>query len=65
MRNPYKWGAKEYLASMEVGETRRDDGRFDWRGLQSVASHMYWEYWCKYRFRSYPKKGYREVTRLA
>ena len=63
-RQAYRWGAKQYLSSMEVGETRRDDGAYHWRGLQYVAVMLRKEYGVRYIFRSYPKKGYREVTRV-
>lgn len=64
-RQAYRWGAKQYLSSMEVGETRRDDGRFNWRGLQYIASRIQKDYGCKYVFRTKQKAGYRQVTRIA
>ena len=64
MRKPYKWGAKAYLASMEVGETRTDDGRYNWRGLQFIAAQMQRDYGSKFVFRTKQKAGYRQVTRI-
>ena len=63
-RQPYRWGAKEYLSSMEVGETRHDDGQFSWRGLQCVASVMQKDYGCKFVFRTKYRKGVRTVKRI-
>ena len=64
-RSEYRWGAKQFLASLEVGESAKDDGRFSWRGLQQVACRLMNEYGCRFIFRTYPKRGYREVVRTA
>lgn len=62
-KSRYKWGAKAFLANMEVGEEREDDGTYDWRGLQVAACRMKQDYGCLYRFRT--KWGIRKVIRLA
>ena len=62
-RNKYRWGAKAFLANMEIGETREDDGAFCWRTLQVIACRMREDYGCHFRFRT--KWGIRKVTRLA
>jgi hypothetical protein len=55
-RQPYKRGAKQFLAMMEVGQTCHDDGRFNWRGVQAIASRLEKDlnYEVEYRF---SKKG--------
>lgn len=62
MRKAYKWGAKQYLASMEVGEKRRDDGSFSWRGMQAVACALAAEFNSKWQFTT-TQQG-RFVTRI-
>ena len=64
-RQPYKWGCKEYLADMEVGETRIDKGEFNWVGLRTVACWLHREFGSRYEFRTKQKEGYRQVTRIA
>lgn len=61
-RQAYRWGAKHYLASMEVGESREDDGTYHWRGMQCIATHLRRQYAAVYRFRT--KDGIRTVTRM-
>lgn len=64
-RQPYKWGCKEYLADMEVGETRVDKGEFNWAGLRTVACRLHREFGSKYEFRTKQNGAYRQVTRIA
>jgi len=64
-RSKYRWGAKQFLANLEVGESVKDDGRFSWRGLQQMANRLMNEYDCRFIFRTYRKLGYREVVRTA
>ena len=64
-RRPYKWGAKEYLSSMDVGETRILDERFTGNGLRCAASRMKELYGCVFVFRTKQKLGLRQVTRIA
>lgn len=55
MRQPYKWGAKRFLASMEVGEKREiDTDKFHFRGMQAVASRLKKEYDCGWSFEATP-----------
>ena len=63
-RNVYKWGIKEFLAEMEIGEKRADDGRFVWHNVQVMASRFKQEYGCIWQF-STNEKGERFVTRIA
>lgn len=64
-RRPYKWGAKAFLTSMEVGETRILDDRFTREGLRGAAVALWKLYDCRYVFRTNQKQGYRQVTRIA
>ena len=50
MREAYKWGAKQYLASMIIGETRKDDGTYSWRGMQQIACRLSDEFGSKWKF---------------
>ena len=49
-RKPYQRGAKEYLLSMKAGECRDFDGKFSWRGLQSIAAHLEKDTACEVEF---------------
>ena len=51
-RCPYTWGSKAYLTSMEVGEIRVNDGRFNWRHLAVIACAITKTYGSKYSFSS-------------
>ena len=51
-RSPYAWGSKAYLTSMEVGEVRVNDGRFNWRCLATIACSLTKLYGSKYSFTS-------------
>lgn len=61
-RQPYTWGIKMHLASMEVGETLKDNGLFNWRGMQVTASRLKSEYGGEWKFIT-TKEG-RQVTRI-
>ena len=41
MRQQYKWGAKQFLATMEVGERLKIDTElFNYRGMQTQANAL-------------------------
>lgn len=61
-RQPYKWGAKCFLANMEVGETHKDAGQYNWRGLQVEASRLKYVYGGVWKFTT-TREG-RQVTRI-
>ena len=60
-RNPYRKGAKYYLANFVIGETRIYDKPFPWGSLKSTASAMKREFGCKFKLSQ--KK--QTITRLA
>ena len=61
-RNPYRRGAKAYLASFNVGETREYNEVFCWDNLRSIACHMKSDFGCQFTF---CKDGLtRYITRL-
>ena len=49
-RQPYKRGAKEYLTSFQVGETRKFDGSFRYGSLRSMATHLKKDFGCLFCF---------------
>ena len=49
-RNPYRRGAKAYLASFDVGEKREYKETFCWENLRSIASRMKSDFGCKFTF---------------
>ena len=57
-RAPYKWGSKEYLASLEVGEIRKIDRKFDKRNLATIACYMKREFGCQFSFRTLNGENY-------
>lgn len=59
-RRPYKWGAKAYLSSFDVGETRTFNNEFRWDSLRPIASKMKSMYGCEFSFCT-PK---REIKRI-
>lgn len=61
-RKQYKWGAKAFLVSMEVGETRYNDGSLNWRGVQCMACRLSADFPCKWKFRT--KHREKSVTRI-
>lgn len=63
-RTPQKRGVKEYLVSMEVGETRRDDGSLNWASVRRIAHMLKDDYGCEYVFRTSHRFNYRQVTRV-
>ena len=61
-RNPYRRGAKAYLASFVVGETREFHEDLNWRNLSSIASKMKSDFGCQ--FRLWTAKGKRFIERI-
>ena len=61
-RQPYKWGAKNYLSSFEVGETRVYEEICSWRNLSSIACKMRRDFGCRYSL--YTDNGQRMITRV-
>ena len=61
-RQPYKWGAKAYLSSFDVGETRSYKEDYYWRNLSSIASAMSRQFGCKYSL--WTDNGQRMITRV-
>ena len=61
-RNPYRRGAKQYLLSMELGEERIDDGRFNWRYLAQNACYVAKYSGTKFSFSS--KGGINKIKRI-
>jgi hypothetical protein len=49
-RNPYKWGATDYLRSFEIGEVREFTEDFNWRYLQSIACRLENDWGCEFNF---------------
>ena len=59
MRQQYKWGAKAFLASMEVGEKREIDTElFNYRGMQTQANALKKEYDSRWSFETTPTGRY-------
>lgn len=61
-RREYKWGAKAYLSSFEIGEVRRYRFEYRWDSLKSLASKMKALYGCQYSFSS--TAGHRIIVRI-
>lgn len=61
-RNPYRRGAKAYLASFDVGETRQFQPEFNWDSLRSIASIMKRHFGCRYVFST--TGSTRHITRI-
>ena len=49
-RNPYRRGAKAYLASFDVGETKVFHNDLNWDILRSIACHMKKDFGCEFTF---------------
>lgn len=47
-RSPYKLGAKAFLASFEVGETKEIKDEYSWNGIRATASRLKREYGCQF-----------------
>ena len=62
-RKPYKLGAKAFLASFEVGETREIKDEYSWDGIRATASKLKREYGCQF-FCSL-SSGKKTITRIA
>lgn len=52
IKKPYKWGAKAFLSSFEVGECREYHEDFEWKSLISIASRMKKDFGCIFFFNS-------------
>lgn len=64
-RRPYKWGAKQMLMSMAVGERKVvTDEQVNWRSIHSIGCNLGRECGCKFRFH-HNRKGQKEIIRLA
>ena len=63
-RTPQRRGVKEFLVSMEIGETRRDDGSLNWASVRRIACMLKRDYGCDFVFRTKQKLKYRQVTRV-
>jgi hypothetical protein len=61
-RKEYRWGAKQFLANMEIGERVQDDGTYNWRGMQRIAVTLWQEFGSKWQFRTTPTGRY--ITRV-
>lgn len=61
-RSPYRKGAKQYLLSMELGEERIDDDRFNWRYLAQNACYLSRYSGTKFSFSS--KDGINKIKRI-
>ena len=61
-RNPYRRGAKAYLASFVVGEEREFNEDLNWDNLRSIASNMKRDFGCTFSFRRVKEKRF--VTRV-
>lgn len=61
-RKEYRWGAKQFLANMEIGERMQYDGEFPWRNLQRIACTLGAEYDSKWRFETTTAGKY--ITRV-
>lgn len=64
-RAKYKWGAKEYLSSMNVGDIIEWDGRFPWRSLSFTASRLRKDYGCVFRLTTIKETNKKVIMRLA
>lgn len=63
-RNPYKWGATQFLSNMKPGETVVDDGTYRRRGLQVIACRLRRESRYEMDFLFHKAKGVKYITRL-
>lgn len=66
-RRPYKWGSKEFLINIKVGEqiVFDDDARLSYRGLQQVAAHLRRDCGCQFSFRTNRITKIRTIRRVA
>lgn len=52
VRNKYNLGAKRYLSSFEIGESRKFEGTYQqYRSLAAIACRIKEDYGCEYQFR--------------
>lgn len=61
-KTPYHYGAKDFLASMEIGEEKQHDEKLSWRGLQCAACYLRRDYGSMYTFRKI--NGIRTIIRI-
>lgn len=61
-RNPYRRGAKAYLASFNVGETRQFQHDYNWESLRSIATMIKADFGCRYVFST--TGSTRHITRI-
>lgn len=61
-RQPYRWGAKNYLSGFRVGETREFQEDYRWDSLRSIASRMKEDFGCV--FSLCVRDGKKFITRL-
>lgn len=57
-RNPYKWGVKDFLASIEKEQEVEVPDSLCYESVKSVACHLNAEYGCKFLFRTEKGKHY-------
>lgn len=57
-RNAYRWGAKDYLSSFQVGEAKQYNGDYSWESLKSIASNLKKLYGVQYVFNTVGLKRY-------
>lgn len=57
-RNPYKWGVKGFLASIEKEQEVEVPDSFSYASVKSVACRLNAEYGCKFLFRTEEGKHY-------
>ena len=61
-RRPYQWGAKDFLADFDVGESKQYQDRFPWDSLKSIAAKMKSQFGVQFTFSSINRKKY--ITRV-
>jgi hypothetical protein len=64
-RAKYKWGAKEFLSSIKVGEAIEYNGDFSWRSLSSTACRLRRDYGCLFRLTTIKETNKKVIMRLA
>lgn len=66
-RRPYKWGSKDFLTNIKVGEqiVFDDDARLSYRGLQQVAAQLRRTCGCQFQFRTHKVTKQRRIRRIA
>lgn len=64
-RAEYKWGAKEYLSSMSIGDIVEWDGTYPWRSLSATACRLKKDYGCAFRLTTIEETKKKVIIRLA